>query len=99
VSLDTWHITNEDSLPGQKEEVGAGWCAWKRGTSRTRTHILEGRKRQEQAGELGNVAGHKRGLTIWRGERGRSGLVSLEMWHVTNEDSLAGEEEKGEAGW
>ncbi len=72
---------------------------WKHGTSQTRTHILEGRKREEQVGELGSVAHHKRGLTRWRGERGRSGLVSLEMWHITNEDSLPGGEEEGGAGW
>ncbi len=61
-----------------------------------RTYILEGRKREEQVGELGNMAYHKQRLTSWRGERGRSGLVSLEMWHVTNEDSHpGGEEERG----
>src|SRR5260370_39041407 len=49
--------------------------------------------------ELGIVARHKRGLTSWRGGRGRSGLVSLEAWHVTNEDSRAGGEEEGGAGW
>ena len=51
-----------------------------------KTHQLEGRKREEQVGELGNMACHRR-LTDWRGGRGRSRLVSLEMWHVTNEDS------------
>src|SRR5229473_1642648 len=51
--------------------------------SQTRTHSLEGRKREERVGELGNVARHKRGLTNWRGGRGRSGLVSLETWHIT----------------
>src|SRR5258707_4404020 len=67
--------------------------------SQMRTHKLEGRKREEWVGELGNVAHHKRGLTSWRGGRGRSELVSLETWHVTNEDSLArGEAERG-AGW
>src|SRR5258708_29058943 len=50
------------------------------------------------AGELGNVARHKRGLTSWRGGRGRSGSVSLEAWHVTNEDSRPGGEEEGGAG-
>ncbi len=64
--------------------------------SQTRTHSLEGRKREEQVGELGNVACHKRGLTCWRGGRGKSRLVSSEMWHVTNEDSLAGGEGKRE---
>ena len=64
-----------------------------------RTHFLEGRKREERVGELGKVARHKRALTSWRGGRGRSGLVSLETWHVTNEDSLAGGEEEGGAGW
>ncbi len=55
-----------------------------------RTHLLEGRKREEQVIELGNMACHKRGLTHWRGGRGRSGLLSLGTQHVTNEDSLAG---------
>ena len=64
-----------------------------------RTHFLEGMKREEWVGELGNVARHKRGLTSWRGERGTSMLVSLETWHVTNEDSLPGGEEEGGAGW
>src|SRR5258707_14616739 len=61
-----------------------------------RTHILEGRKREELVGEVGNVARHKQGLTSWRGGRGRCGLVSLETWHITNEDSLTGEEEREE---
>src|SRR5258707_7438091 len=63
-----------------------------------RTHFLEGRKREERLGEFGNVARHKRALTSWRGGRGRSRLVSLEMWHITNEDSLAGGGEEGGAG-
>jgi len=64
-----------------------------------RTHKLEGRKREEQVGELGNMARHKRGLTNWRGGRGRSGLVNSKTWHITNEDSLPGGEEEGRAGW
>ncbi len=67
--------------------------------SQVRTHTLEGRKREEQVGELGNVACHKQGLTPWRGERGRSGVVSSETWHVTNEDSLPGGEEEGGVEW
>src|SRR5713226_3198233 len=93
VSLKTWHVTNEDSPSGGEEVGGAGWVAWKHGTSQTRNHSLEGRKREEPVGELGNVAHHKRGLTPWRGGRGRSRLVSLETWHITNEDSRAGGEE------
>jgi hypothetical protein len=33
---------------------------------------------------------HKRGLTSWRGGRGRSGLLSLETetWHIANENHL-----------
>ena len=73
MSLETWHITNKDSLAVGEEEGGAG--------------------------ELENMARHKRGLTSWRGGRGRSGLVSLEMWHVTNEDSHPGGEEEGGVGW
>src|SRR5258708_29854160 len=60
------------------------------------TLILEGRKREERAGEVGNMARHKRGLTSWRGGRGRSRLVSLETWHVTNEDSIGGGENREE---
>src|SRR5258707_2788506 len=45
------------------------------------------------------MARHKRGLTNWRGGRGRRGLVSFETWHITNEDSLAGGKEEGGAGW
>ena len=62
-----------------------------------RTHLLEGRKREEQVGELGNMACCRR-LTDWRGGRGRSRLVSLEMWHIT-EDSPTGGEEEGGADW
>src|SRR5260370_38676933 len=64
-----------------------------------RTHRLEGRKREEGVGELRNMGGHKRGLTDWRGGRGRSGLVSFETWQVTNEDSLTGGGEEGGGGW
>jgi len=64
-----------------------------------RTHSLEGRKREERLGELRNVARHKRALTSWRGGRGRSGLVSFETWHVTNEHSPTGGEEEGGAAW
>src|SRR5258708_33147010 len=78
------------------EEGGGGSGAWKRGTSQ-RTHQLEGRKREEQVHELGNIACHKQQLANWRGGR-RSGFVSLEMWHVTNKDSPTGGEEEGGAG-
>src|SRR5258708_38223729 len=64
-----------------------------------RSHQLGGRKREEWVGELRNVAGHKRGLTNWRGGRGRSGLVSSKTWEVINEDSLTGGEEEGGARW
>src|SRR5258707_11503104 len=58
------------------------------------TYRLEGRKMEEWAGELGNVARHKRALTNWRGGRGRSGLVSLETRHIINEESQTGREEE-----
>src|SRR5229473_11687 len=99
VSFETWHVTNEHSLAGGEEEGGAGWRARKPGTSQTSTHCLEGRKREERVGELRNVARHKRALTSWRRGRGRSGLVSFEKWHVTNEHSVAGGEEEGGAAW
>src|SRR5260221_13574857 len=57
---------------------------------------MEGRKREERVGELRNVAGQKRGITNWRGGRGRSGLVSFETWYVINEDSPTGGEEREE---
>jgi hypothetical protein len=100
VSSEMWHVTSEDSPTGGEEQGGTGWWARKkRGTTQTRTHPLEGRKREERVGELGNVARHKRGLTRWRGGRGRSGLVSSGTRHVTNEGSLPGGEEEGGAGW
>src|SRR5258707_1000669 len=86
VSLEMWHVTNEDSLTGGKEEGGGGGKDWKPGRSQKNKQKIEGRKKEERVGEIGNVACHKRGLTNWRGGRGRSGLVSLETWHVTNED-------------
>jgi len=82
--------------------------------SQTWTHFLEGRKREEWVGELGNMACHKQGLTSWRGGRGRSGLVSLEMQGLTSwrggrgrsglvswkhKDLLAGGEEEVGVGW
>src|SRR5229473_563757 len=63
-----------------------------------RTHQLEGRKKEEQVGELQNVARHKRGLTNWRGGRGRSRLVSLETWHIASEDSLEGRKREERVG-
>src|SRR5258708_26650695 len=59
----------------------------------------EGRKGEERVGELRSMACHKRGLSRWRGGRGRSGLVSFETRHDTNEDSPTGGEEEGGAGW
>src|SRR5260370_8722239 len=44
------------------------------------TYNLEGRKREERVGELGNMACHKRGHSHWRGGRGRSGLVNTWNW-------------------
>src|SRR5258707_1284962 len=48
------------------------------------THQLQRRKREEPVGELGNVARHERGLTHWRGGRGRRGGGSLETGKVEN---------------
>src|SRR5260221_553722 len=94
-----WQVTNKDSPTGGEEEGGAGWRALKHGRAKMRTYQLGGRKREEQVGELRNMAGHKRGLTNWRGGRGRSGLVSSKTWEVINEDSLTGGEEEGGASW
>src|SRR5258707_8474244 len=93
------NVTKRGTPTGGEEEGGASWGASKRGRSQTRTHQLEGRKREKQVGELRNVAGHKRGLTSWREGRWKSKLVSFEMWHVINEDSLTGGEEEGGVGW
>jgi hypothetical protein len=64
-----------------------------------RTHFLKGRKREEWVSELGNMAHCKQGLIDRRGERGKNGLVSLETWHITNEDSPPGREEERGVGW
>ena len=85
MSFEAWHVTSEDSLAGGEEEGGAGWWALKRGTTQTRTHQLEGRKREERVSELRSMAHRKRGLTCWRGGRGRSRLVSFETRHDTND--------------
>ncbi len=92
-------VTNKNSLTRGEEEGGMGWWASKCSTSQTRTHSLEGRKREEQVGGLQNVACHKQGLTNWKGGRGRSGLVSFETWHVTNENSPTGGEKEGGVSW
>src|SRR5229473_3289912 len=88
-----WQVINEDSPTGGEEEGGAGWRAQKCGTLQTRTHRQEGRMREEPIHELGNMA-HQRAHSR-EGRKGRSRLVSLEMWHVANEDSLARGEEEG----
>src|SRR5260370_39179866 len=67
----------------------------KRRQSSTMFHQMEGRKREKQVGEIRNMGGQKRGLTNWRGGRGRSELVSFETWQVTNEDSASGGEGEG----
>src|SRR5258707_1364731 len=66
--------------------------------SQMRTHSLEGRKREKWVGELQNVAHHKQGLTSWRGESGRSGLVSSETWHIASKDSLEGRKREEQVG-
>src|SRR5258708_24775722 len=97
--FESWHVSIERYRAGGDVHGGAARCASKRGTSQTSTHELEGRKREERLGELRNVARHKRALTDWRGGRGRSGLVSFESLHVTNEHSTTGGEEEGGADW
>src|SRR5260370_1441477 len=97
--FEKWQVKKKDSIAGGGEGGKEGRGGLKRGRSQMRTHQMEGRKREEWVGELRNVAGHKRGLTNWRGGRGKSGLVSFKTWHITNEDSLPGGEKVGEAGW
>src|SRR5258708_13078830 len=52
--------------------------------------------REESIHELGNMA-HQRAHSL-EGRKGRNVLVSLEMWHVANKDSLARGEEEGGGG-
>src|SRR5260370_37789884 len=59
----------------------------------TRTHRQEGRMREESIRELGNMA-HQRAHSL-EGRKGRNALVSSEMWHVANKDSLARGQEEG----
>src|SRR5258708_32371038 len=80
-------------LTGGEEEGGAGWRAQKRGTLQTRTHRQEGRMREESIRELGNMA-HQRAHSL-EGRKGRNALVSSEMWHIANKDSLTRGEEEG----
>src|SRR5260370_40600470 len=49
--------------------------------------------REESIHELGNMA-HQRAHLL-EGRKGRSALVSSEMWHVANKDLLARGEEEG----
>src|SRR5260221_13222219 len=81
------------SLTGGEEEGGAGSRAQKRGTLQTRTHRQEGRMREESIRELGNMA-HQRAHSL-EGRKGRNALVSSEMWHIANKDSLTRGEEEG----
>ena len=63
--------------------------------SQMRTYQLEGRQREEQVGELGNMAHHEQGLTFWKEGRERSGLVKFKTWDITNKDSRTGKQEEG----
>src|SRR5260370_1166678 len=98
VSSEMWHIANEDSLPGGGEEGGKGWGAWKRGTLQKGDDLTGGGR----GGGGGRGRGRKEGrIAETKDEEeggGRSGLVSLEMWHVTNEDSLTGGRKEGGVG-
>src|SRR5260370_729742 len=62
------------------------------------THLLEGRKREKWVGELRNVAHCKRGLTSWRGGRGRNGMVSSEMWHIAKKELACRGRRRGRGG-
>src|SRR5258708_1798896 len=71
VSLETWHMANKNSLAGEEKEGGVGWGARKCGTLQTRDLPGGGRGRDGVVrSETGGSAG--RGLTCWRGGRGRS---------------------------
>src|SRR5258708_34282791 len=70
VSFETWQVTNEDSPTGREEEGGAGWGAWKCGTSQTTNHKGEGRKGKEGGGEIGSVKDEEREHKAGRGEGG-----------------------------
>src|SRR5712692_1656842 len=99
VNSEMWHVANKVPSWGRKREewvseLGNVACC------KTGTHLLEGRKREEWVGELGNVARYKMRTHLLEGRKcGRGGLVSSEMWHVANEDSLPGGEEEGGMGW
>src|SRR5258707_15246144 len=62
----------------------------------TKTCKLEEMKKKEQHGERRRIECNKRGHDNCRGGRGRSGMVSFEMWHVINKDSPTGGEEREE---
>src|SRR5258708_39163673 len=85
-------------MTGGAAGSGACSCASIRGSSQTSTHSLEGRKREERVGELGNVARHKRALTCWRGRGARSGRVNIETGAVSKEKKHSRGEEGGGGG-
>src|SRR5258708_6024899 len=87
------HLLEGRKREGRVGELGNVACC------KTRTHLLEGRKREEWVGELGNMAWYKMRTHLLEGRKcGRGGLVSSEMWHIANEDSLPGGEGEGGRG-
>src|SRR5260370_71690 len=61
---------------------------------------MQGIEEESEGGwETGEKERPKRRRTLWGGGRGRSGVVSLETRHNTNEDSHPGEEEEEGVGW
>src|SRR5258707_88999 len=98
-SLEMWHIANKVTFWGREREEWVGELG-NVACCKTGTHLLEGRKREEWVGELGNMAWYKMRTHLLEGRKcGRGGLVSSEMWHIANEDSLPGGEEEGGMGW
>src|SRR5216684_656250 len=75
-------LTQLDGLDMMIPGEGSG-MSWE---GQTRTHLRGGRGRSRL--ESSETRGEEEG-------GGRSGLVSSEMWHVANEDSLARGEEEG----
>src|SRR5260370_40127740 len=75
VSLETWHVTNEHSLPGGEEEGGAPWSASKRGRAETGAHRIVGRKREEIGRAPCRERGKKSGVAVsLKKKRGEEGV-------------------------
>src|SRR5258707_14465233 len=85
VSSETWHIANEDSLPGGEEEGGKGWRAWKHGTLQKGDSLVGG-KEEGGAGWWARKRSTLETRTDWMEGKERKGLKITETGKIGNAD-------------